>query len=62
MWLLDQNSLTVAQKVIQIDRYTNDELVLSGGVASGDAVVTAGIQFLHPGQIVGIAEPGQVPP
>ncbi len=62
VWLLDQNSLTVAQKVIQIDRYTNDELVLSGGVASGDAVVTAGIQFLHPGQIVGIAEPGQVPP
>lgn len=62
VWLLDQNSQTVAPKLIQIDRYTNDELVLSGGVATGDAVVTAGIQFLHPGQIVGIAKPGQVPP
>jgi membrane fusion protein, multidrug efflux system len=62
VWLLDRNSRRVTPKVIQIDRYTGNELVLSGGITTGDAVVVAGIQFLHPGQIVEIAKPGQEPP
>jgi RND family efflux transporter MFP subunit len=61
VWLLDTRDHTVQPQVVTIDRYTNDKLILSGGVSPGDTVVTAGIQFLHPGQIVGIAaeEPAQ---
>jgi len=55
VWLFDPKSRTVTPKIITIDRYAGEELVLSDGVASGDTVVTAGIQFLRPGQIVGVA-------
>jgi membrane fusion protein, multidrug efflux system len=55
VWLFDPKSRTVTPKIITIDRYAGEELVLSDGVASGDTVVTAGIQFLRPGQVVGVA-------
>jgi membrane fusion protein, multidrug efflux system len=34
---------------------------LSDGVASGDTIVIAGIQFLRPGQVVGVAGDEQAP-
>jgi len=56
VWLFDPRSRTVMPKVIVIERYAGELLVLSDGVASGETVVTAGIQFLRPGQVVGIAK------
>ena len=56
VWLFDPKSRTVTPKIIAIERYADEQLILSNGVASGDTVVTAGIQFLRPGQIVGIAK------
>lgn len=56
VWLFDPKSRTVTPKVVGLERYAGDQLVLSDGVAPGDEVVTAGIQFLRPGQIVGIAK------
>lgn len=55
VWRLDPKTGTVEPKVVTIARYDGDNLVLTEGVAPGDTVVTAGIQFLHPGQIVGVA-------
>jgi RND family efflux transporter MFP subunit len=60
VWLLDPESRTVNPKVITIDRYVGNELVLSDGVAPGDTVVVAGVQFLHPGQIVDVAKSDQM--
>ena len=62
VWLLDPATRVVTPKVVTIDRYTGDDLILSDGVVPGDTVVTAGIQFLHPGQVVGIAAPDATPP
>jgi RND family efflux transporter MFP subunit len=61
VWLLDEKTHAVRPQVVTVDRYAGDKLILSGGVASGDQVVTAGIQFLHPGQIVGVAPAGSQP-
>jgi RND family efflux transporter MFP subunit len=61
VWLLDPKTHMVNPKVITIDRYAGSELILSGGVNSGETVVTAGIQFLHPGQVVDIATSEQAP-
>jgi membrane fusion protein, multidrug efflux system len=55
VWLFDPKTRTVTPKVIMIDRYAGEKLVLADGVASGDMVVIAGIQFLRPGQVVGVA-------
>ena len=61
VWLLDTKTNTVEPKVVSIERFDGDSLVLTDGIGEGDTVVTAGIQFLHPGQIVGIAKSGARP-
>jgi membrane fusion protein, multidrug efflux system len=61
VWVFDPKSRTVNPKIITIDRYVGSKIVLSGGIASGDSVVSAGIQFLYPGQIVDVAQPDQAP-
>jgi multidrug efflux pump subunit AcrA (membrane-fusion protein) len=60
-WLFDSKSRTVSPRVIKINRYAGEQLVLSEGVESGDSVVTAGIQFLRPGQVVRLGAEEQVP-
>jgi hypothetical protein len=35
-----------------VERYTDDRITLSGGLESGELVVTAGVQKLVPGQKV----------
>ena len=54
VWIYDAASRTVTPKQVAVTRFDGDALVLSGGVQPGDVVVTAGIQFLHPGQVVGV--------
>jgi RND family efflux transporter MFP subunit len=61
VWLIDPKTRVVNPMAITIDRYAGSDLVLSGGVTPGQTVVTAGIQFLYPGQIVDIATSEQAP-
>ena len=61
VWLLDPKTNVVSIKTVQVERFAEDSLVLSDGIAAGDTVVTAGIQFLHPGQIVEVAAPEDSP-
>ena len=56
IWRFDPGTRTVSPKMVTVERYDGDTLVLAAGVQPGDIVVTSGIQFLHPGQLVGIAE------
>ncbi|GJD45425.1 Multidrug resistance protein MdtA [Methylobacterium cerastii] len=56
VWVRDPSAGTVAPRVVTIDRYGPDSIALAGGVASGEEVVIAGIQFLRPGQTVTVAE------
>ncbi|HET7795863.1 MAG TPA: efflux RND transporter periplasmic adaptor subunit [Rhizobacter sp.] len=52
VWVLDKTTMTVASKVVQIAGADGNEVVVTGGVAPGQIVVTAGVHVLNPGQQV----------
>ena len=54
VWAYDAATRTVAPVTVTVTRFDGDSLVLSAGIKPGDQVVTAGLQFLHPGQVVGV--------
>jgi RND family efflux transporter MFP subunit len=56
VWVIDPRSTTVSLKPITLNRYTRDRLVVGEGLASGETVVSAGVQLLRPGQKVEIAK------
>ena len=62
VWVYDGASRTVTPRLIDVSRFDGDSLIVSGGVKAGDAVVTAGIQFLHPGQVVGVVDGSEATP
>jgi RND family efflux transporter MFP subunit len=51
VWLVGEDN-RVSPQTIAIGSFATKELVVSGGIKPGDKVVTAGIQFLRPGQEV----------
>ena len=55
VWTVDAQTRVVQPKVVELLRYTGDEIIVANGVTPGEMVVTAGLQFLYPGQVVGIA-------
>jgi RND family efflux transporter MFP subunit len=52
VWVVDPQSLTVALRNVEVERFDPATAVISQGLAPGDVVVTAGVQALHPGQKV----------
>jgi len=58
VWVLDPGTGSVTPRPVEIDRYEGSGIVLAGGVAPGEEVVTAGIQFLSPGRKVTVAGKG----
>jgi RND family efflux transporter MFP subunit len=52
VWLVDPASMTVSLHNVQIERFDPATVTLSHGLDSGEIVVTAGVQALHPGQKV----------
>ena len=52
VWIVDPSSLTVSMRNIDVLRYDPGTVVISHGLDTGEIVVTAGVQALHPGQKV----------
>jgi len=52
VWLVDPRSQTVSLRKVDVLRYDPAKVVVSRGLETGDVVVTAGVQMLHPGQQV----------
>lgn len=52
VWIVDPSSKTVSLRNIEVLRYEPARVAVSGGLTTGDVVVTAGVQALHPGQQV----------
>jgi RND family efflux transporter MFP subunit len=52
VWVVDPKTATVLLKPVGVERYTDDRIILSGGLENGELVVTAGVQKLVPGQKV----------
>jgi RND family efflux transporter MFP subunit len=56
VWVVDQKSDSVALKPVAVARYEADTVLLAGGLAKGDLVVTAGINTLREGQKIRLAD------
>ena len=52
VWILDPSSRTVSMRNVEVLRFDQATVAVSGGLDTGDVVVTAGVQALHPGQKV----------
>ncbi len=59
VWVVDPAALTVSLRPVEIKRHGEDFIAVSGGLETGDIVVTAGVQALVPGQKVRL--PGSQP-
>jgi len=52
VWVVDPASRTVSIRNVDVQRYGQAVVTLSGGLDAGETIVTAGVQALHPGQMV----------
>lgn len=52
VWVVDPSNKTVSIRNIDVLRYDPARVAVSGGLTTGEVVVTAGVQALHPGQKV----------
>lgn len=59
VWVVDPANLTVSLKNVGVLRFEPGTVVLSDGLETGDVIVTAGVQALHPGQQVRLLESSQ---
>jgi RND family efflux transporter MFP subunit len=52
VWIVDPKELTVEIRNVDVLRFDPATVTISQGLDTGDVVVTAGVQALHPGQKV----------
>ena len=52
VWIFDPSSRTVSIRNVDVLRHDPGTVAVSGGLDTGEVVVTAGVQALHPGQKV----------
>ncbi|MBN9564241.1 MAG: efflux RND transporter periplasmic adaptor subunit [Alphaproteobacteria bacterium] len=57
VWIVDPKKLTVSMRNISVARFDPGTVVVAEGLETGDIVVTAGVQALHPGQKVRLLGP-----
>ncbi len=52
VWVVDRKSMTVSAQPVQVAGADGNDAVITGGLQSGQVVVTAGVHVLNPGQAV----------
>jgi RND family efflux transporter MFP subunit len=52
VWIVDPTSRSVSMRNVDVQRFDQAIVAVSGGLDAGEIVVTAGVQALHPGQKV----------
>jgi RND family efflux transporter MFP subunit len=52
VWIVDPSKLTVSIRNVEVLRFDPASVAISEGLDTGEVVVTAGVQALHPGQKV----------
>lgn len=56
VWVVDPNTLTVAQQAVTLGGFAHNRVIVTGGLPEGALVVTAGVNRLHAGQKVKLLE------
>jgi RND family efflux transporter MFP subunit len=59
VWVVDPKVGTVSLRSVDVGRYGSERVTIAAGLDSGDVVVTAGVQALHPGQKVRLLGTGK---
>jgi len=54
VWVVDQNTDTVSLRNVEVARFDPTTVAIAEGIDSGEVIVTAGVQALHPGQKIRI--------
>ena len=49
VWLVDEESMTVSAKPVEVGAMTGDQIVITDGLSRGDAVAMSGVQLLTEG-------------
>jgi multidrug efflux system membrane fusion protein len=62
VWVVDKATMTIASRAVQIAGADGNDVVVSGGLAAGQLVVTAGVHVLNPGQQVKLYVDPAAPP
>jgi membrane fusion protein, multidrug efflux system len=57
LWVVDPSALTVSLRNVDVQRHNPATIAISKGLETGEIVVTAGVQALHPGQKVRLLGP-----
>lgn len=57
VWVVDPKTLAVSMRTVELVRHDPGSIVVAHGLQTGDIVVTAGVQALHPGQKVRLLAP-----
>jgi membrane fusion protein, multidrug efflux system len=52
VWIVDPSNRTVSIRNVDVLRFDPARVAVSGGLTTGEVIVTAGVQALHPGQKV----------
>lgn len=52
VWVLDRDSMTVKAQPVELKGVAGNDVIVAGGLESGQTVVTAGVHVLTPGQKV----------
>jgi multidrug efflux pump subunit AcrA (membrane-fusion protein) len=52
VWIVDPANQTVSMRNVDVLRFDQAQVAVSQGLDTGEIVVTAGVQALHPGQRV----------
>ncbi len=52
VWIVDPTTNTVTERPVRVESYVSGVILLSGGLATGDVIVTEGAQLIRPGQKV----------
>lgn len=61
VWVLDPATHRVTPRVVTLRKFDGAHIVIGDEVKPGETIVTAGIQFLFPGDKVAVAPQGSVP-
>jgi multidrug efflux pump subunit AcrA (membrane-fusion protein) len=56
VWIFDPQSGSATLQPVTVARYEAETVVIAGGLAKGDLVITAGINMLREGQKVRLAD------
>jgi multidrug efflux pump subunit AcrA (membrane-fusion protein) len=52
VWIVDPSTNMVSARNVDVLRFDQAQVIVSQGLDTGEIVVTAGVQSLHPGQKV----------